>query len=77
MYHTLAPTGLPSPSKAKAQKGQQIPIERAIINAIKDFMDTNASLKHEMIYNLAHPNTILLTKSLDKFFSHGFDKNLI
>lgn len=73
MFHNvLVPTDLPSSSSSKArnQKVQQGQIEKAVINAINDFVSTNRTL--DSAYNIAHPNTIALIKSMDKFFAHGF-----
>ena len=72
MFHNvLVPTDLPSSSsKAGNQKVQQGQIEKEVVNAINDFVSTNKTF--DSAYNIAHPNTIALIKSMDKFFAHGF-----
>ena len=72
MFNNLAPVGLPSPSKAKDQRVQQVDIEQAVSTAISEFVATNTSDNRKDAYDSAHPDTIALVKSLDKFFAHGF-----
>lgn len=72
MFNNLAPVGLPSSSKARDQRVKQVDIEQAISSAINDFAVTNSSNDRKVTCDSAHPDTIALVRSLDKFFAHGF-----
>uniref|UniRef100_A0A914IC01 PH domain-containing protein n=1 Tax=Globodera rostochiensis TaxID=31243 RepID=A0A914IC01_GLORO len=81
MFHHLAPTGLPQKSALKPTRAQHEQIERNINGAVDEILSTNGSLgsqsesKRPITYNLAHPDTVTLLKSLDAFFAHGLLKS--
>lgn len=67
MFH-LAPVGLPT--KINANSAPNSTVEKNVTLAINDIKES--SFKQKIIYNLSHPDTKELIKSLDIFFSQGY-----
>lgn len=66
MFH-LAPVGLTSTHRV--DKCDHYNIQHNVAVAVRDICDT--SYRQKIAYNLLHPDTKALLKSLDAFFAHG------